>query len=72
MNTVDLLFEELERIHNEPDPSMLTPGDIDKLIDYHRKNREGSLRPKKESGTVSKVDIAGMISAPTHGKVYRR
>lgn len=72
MNTIDLLFEELERIHNEPDPSLLTPDDIDKLIDYHRKNRDGGIRPKKETKSEAKLDISGMISAPTKGKVYRR
>jgi hypothetical protein len=72
MNTIDILYEELERIHNEPDPSMLVPEDIEKLIDYHRRNREGGLKPKKETGTVAKVDISGLIAKPTTGKVYRR
>lgn len=72
MNEIDSLWEELERIHNEPDPSLLTPGDIDKLIDFHRKNREGGFKPKKEGKTVEKVDLSGLVNKPTIGKVYRR
>lgn len=72
MNTVDELWDEMERIHSS-DPTMLTPDDIDKLILYHRRNREGGLRPTKDEGPAKKIDLAALgVMTQAQGKVYRR
>ena len=54
-STIDEL---MDRILNNPDPSTLTPGDIDALIAYHRAQRESGAKPKRESPT-------GAAKAPT-------
>lgn len=52
--TIDEL---MDSILNNPDPSTLTPADIDALIAYHRAEREEGKKPKREG--------ASKASAPT-------
>jgi hypothetical protein len=70
--TVDEL---MDRIHNS-EPAELTPSDVEALITYHRKNREGGLKPKKETAKKEqKNDLMDLvrvnIKAP-EGKTFRR
>jgi len=50
------------------DPLEMTPENIDSIIAYHRKNRalsESGVKPKKETGPKTKVDLEalGLIKA---------
>lgn len=46
------------------DPLDLSSGDIERIIAYHRKNREAGPRPKKETGPTAKLDLASIGLGP--------
>ena len=52
----------------------LSSSDIDRIIAYHRKNRESGPRPKKETGPTAKLDLAsiGLAPKPTSNPIKRR
>lgn len=72
INTVDEL---MDRIHND-DPANLTADDIDQLIAYHRKNREGGLKPKKDvakdAPKEALKELLKLSAAQSNVKTFRR
>lgn len=62
-NTIDEL---IDSILSNPDPTTLTPADIDALIAYHRAERESGAKPKREGATKSaptKADTAELLKS---------
>jgi len=78
MSTIEELWDEYNRINDEPDPTTLTTDDIDKIVKYIRILRAGDFKPKKEKGPEKKtVDLAKLMQVtareePKELKVYRR
>lgn len=56
------------------DPLLLTPENVDAIVEYHRRNRanlESGIKPKKETGPKVELDLVKLnLAAPA--QVVRR
>jgi hypothetical protein len=71
MNNLDTLMDSIESILSTP-AIEYGPDQINAVIAYYRRQREGGLKPKKDTGgPVPSLTELGM-AAPKPTKIYRR
>ena len=72
-NDIDELFSRIDA-----DPTITTPGDIDKIIAWYRQQRAakqaGGSKAKRETGPVAKIDLAslGLSAKPATPSDFKR
>ena len=78
MTTLDTLMDNLNTRYfavMDNDPLINSPGDIDTVIEYHRRNRANAvagIKPKKEAGPKIDLVAMGLIKKAPEPVVIRR